>query len=92
MKNHDFEHRLPKQGSVHMEFKKCGKPECHCTQGVLHGPYFYLHRRVNGRQTKKYVPIALLGQTIRQTMEYRHHRQNISSALRDLKEDSHDRS
>src|SRR5690242_12776830 len=43
---------LPKMaiGSVHLEFKRCGRPNCRCRQGLLHGPYLYRHRREGGRQ------------------------------------------
>ena len=35
---------LPKKpiGSLHLEFKKCGRPNCRCTRDLLHGPYFLL--------------------------------------------------
>ena len=49
---------LPKtaRGTVHAEFKRCGKPNCKCrTRGELHGAYFYQHVRVNGKQMKRYL-------------------------------------
>jgi hypothetical protein len=49
---------LPKEtvkGSVHLEFKKCGCPSCHCSWGILHGPYFYRRWRQGSRQRKAYV-------------------------------------
>ena len=47
----------PQRGSLHLEWKRCGKPACRCNLGVLHGPYWYHHFRVDGRQRKQYVPI-----------------------------------
>ena len=59
---------LPKEGlkgSLHQEWKRCGKSNCRCRTGALHGPYYYLRQRVAGRQKKVYiarkdVPSALL--------------------------------
>lgn len=55
---------LPKKpvGSLHLEFKKCGRPNCRCGRGLLHGPYVYRHRRENGRQKKEYVPMRRLSE------------------------------
>jgi hypothetical protein len=50
---------LPKagylKGSLHLETKRCGKPNCRCARGYLHGPYFYRHWRQGARQKKAYV-------------------------------------
>ena len=47
-------------GYLTSEYVKCGKTNCRCRNGQLHGPYTYLHYRVweNGtwRQHKKYIP------------------------------------
>jgi hypothetical protein len=55
---------LPKKpvGSLHLEFKKCGRPNCRCKRGLLHGPYVYRHRREDGRQKKEYVPMERLSE------------------------------
>ena len=57
---------LPKGavGSLHLEFKKCGRPNCRCQRGLLHGPYLYRHRREGGRQRKAYVPMKRLGEVV----------------------------
>lgn len=48
---------LPKTpiGSLHLEFKSCGRLNCRCRRGLLHGPYFYRHWRESGRQRKAYI-------------------------------------
>jgi len=50
---------LPKvdllKGSLHLENKRCGKPNCRCVRGYFHGPFFYRHWRQGGRQKKAYV-------------------------------------
>jgi hypothetical protein len=47
-------------GSLHLEFKKCGRASCRCRSGLPHGPYVYRHRREGGRQRKEYVPMRHL--------------------------------
>lgn len=42
-------------GSYVLEYISCGKPNCKCARGELHGPYWYLHRSVGGRTVKKYL-------------------------------------
>ena len=51
-------------GTIHAEYKKCGRPNCRCVRGALHGPFYYWHFRAGGRQRKSYikkqdVPLAL---------------------------------
>ncbi len=48
---------LPKilRGSVHREFKKCGKSNCKCALGALHGAYYYHFVRVDGKLKKRYL-------------------------------------
>ncbi len=44
-------------GSLIAEHKRCGKPNCRCARGELHGPYYYRRwRDAFGRQRKAYVP------------------------------------
>lgn len=42
-------------GSLHLEWRRCGKPTCRCGQGHLHGPYYVLRWRAGGRQRKALV-------------------------------------
>ena len=57
---------LPKRaiGSVHLEFKRCGRPNCRCRFGLFHGPYVYRHWREGGRQRKEYVPMDRLSDVL----------------------------
>jgi hypothetical protein len=41
--------------SIQVQWVKCGKPECRCARGELHGPYYYVFDRVNRRLRKTYV-------------------------------------
>lgn len=48
---------LPKMmnGTVHAQFVRCGKPNCKCSRGELHGAYYYHFVRVGGRLRKQYL-------------------------------------
>jgi hypothetical protein len=49
---------LPKTGaaSVQPQWVRCGKPNCRCAAGNLHGPYWYVFWRAGGRLCKRYIP------------------------------------
>lgn len=51
------EKMLPKTmtGTVHEQYVRCGKPNCKCSRGELHGAYYYHFVRVGGRLTKRYL-------------------------------------
>ena len=42
-------------GAVVASYKRCGKPNCRCASGSLHGPYWYLVQRYGGRVKKTYL-------------------------------------
>ena len=48
---------LPKMPAMSLQpqWIRCGRVGCRCALGFLHGPYFYLYWRENGRQRKQYV-------------------------------------
>jgi hypothetical protein len=48
---------LPKTapGTVCAQMVRCGKQNCKCARGELHGPYFYHFVRVGGVLVKRYV-------------------------------------
>jgi hypothetical protein len=51
---------LPKTlpGVVCQQWVRCGRPNCRCARGELHGPYAYHFTRENGRLRKRYVKPA----------------------------------
>jgi hypothetical protein len=75
------EKMLPKilRGSVHRQFKKCGKSNCKCFSGELHGPYFYHFIRSNGKLKKRYLKAEEVEQTRLACLA----RQNIEKSERD---------
>lgn len=56
MKN-KTEKALPKMlpGAVCRQRVRCGKPNCKCARGQLHGAYYYHFVRVGGRLRKRYL-------------------------------------
>lgn len=48
---------LPKTlpGAVCAQWVRCGRPNCRCARGELHGPYWYRFYRSGGRLMKQYV-------------------------------------
>ena len=42
-------------GSLHLEWRTCGKPTCRCTRGQLHGPYLVRRFWRDGKQQKRYI-------------------------------------
>ncbi len=45
----------PWLGSLHIEYRRCGKPNCRCAAGQPHGPYVVRRWREGGRQRKALV-------------------------------------
>ena len=53
--------KITKSGSIHLEWKRCGRSNCRCATGkVFHGPYAVYHWRQNGIQKKRYVRLENL--------------------------------
>lgn len=44
--------------AVCTQFVKCGKPNCKCTSGQLHGPYQAAFWKEDGRIRKRYIRLA----------------------------------
>ena len=71
----------PLKGSIHIEWKRCGKLNCRCVGGNLHGPYYYRHVIVQGRQTKRYVRREKLSEAILAIETHR----NEQAAMRQMR-------
>lgn len=59
------------QGSVIERRKRCGKPNCRCVDGELHGPYTYLSTRAEKRTRLDYVPEDWTGWVRRRVQNFR---------------------
>jgi hypothetical protein len=60
-------------GSVHTEWRRCGKASCHCANegDPGHGPRHTLVRRVAGKVTGVRVPTAMVGRVEDGVRDYR---------------------
>lgn len=52
--NADAQTEQPK-GAICAQWKRCGRPNCRCASGQLHGPYYYRFYREGGRLRKEYL-------------------------------------
>ena len=68
-----------RQGSLTAQFRKCGKPGCHCAKGPGHGPYLQLTRKVNGKT--RCSPAAAEDQTRVQIEEYKRLRELVQQLI-----------
>ena len=68
-------------GAVVSTMGRCGKPNCRCAHGCLHGPYYALVWRYGGIRHKRYIPATEV-EAVRATCERtRHDRRAIRSSL-----------
>jgi len=66
------EYEGPLPGTVCEQFIRCGKANCRCRRGPLHGPYFYRVWRGDGRRVHKvYVKRTDAAQVRGQCDQYR---------------------
>ena len=47
-------------------YAPCGKRNCRCKKGFLHGPYYYLAVRTKGKTKMYYLPNPVLGKKARE--------------------------
>ena len=76
MPSRKFSKPLPKisamlNGAVCAQYKRCGKGNCRCTRGELHGPYFYRFQWYGGRMVKEYVRLDRVEETRKACDNYR---------------------
>ncbi len=58
-------------GAVCAQHKRCGKENCKCVRGELHGPYFYRFTWRDGRMRKEYVRLGDVKATRAACQRYR---------------------
>ena len=82
--------RLPKievRGAICAQWVRCGKPNCRCAKGQLHGPYYYRFWREGGKLRRAYVrkadaPAALAAyHTLRQSDRQRREEARLGRLL-----------
>ena len=79
----------PIPGDLNARFVRCGKPNCKCAKGELHGPYYVRRFRSGGHRSSKYVKkgdvltVKLAVETYRQ--EKKQSRREMREALRTIR-------
>jgi len=58
-------------GSVVKKYKACGKGGCKCTKGALHGPFYYLTYKVEGKTKMIFIKKNLWESAIKLNNNYR---------------------
>ena len=76
----------PLPGSLHAEYVRCGKANCRCTRGELHGPYWRRFWRENGRTYRQYVHLAEVEQIRAAVLLWRVEHPSVRTLLGKLRE------
>lgn len=71
-------------GYLMTQYKRCGRKNCKCASGALHGPYYYRVWTINGERRKKYVPKSEFKLAVEQTSAFRRFRAKRRAELEDM--------
>ncbi len=83
------------KGAICGQWKRCGRPNCRCARGELHGPYYYRFYREDGRLKKQYLSAKcphnqrLIQRSLAERearLEYREYRQQSAQFKADARE------
>src|SRR4051812_35403072 len=79
---------LPKTlpGVVCEQWKRCGRKNCRCILGTLHGPYYYRFWREGGHLRKAYVPREAVADVRLRCMARKHAKRSIMEARMEIRE------
>jgi Family of unknown function (DUF6788) len=72
-------------GAVCASYARCGKPNCKCARGELHGPYFHRYQWHDGRVIKEYIPLARVEEVRAACARYRELQADIRANNQHLK-------
>jgi hypothetical protein len=64
-------------GSLFARYGTCGKPNCACQQGEMHGPYYVLSTRIGGRGGFAYLQSDQVGAARERVRSYREFRRGL---------------
>lgn len=73
-------------GHAHEVFRKCGKKNCKCADGQLHGPYHALSVNKGGRQRVVMVKKDGAKDVLKKSKRFRHYRQTVANIRKINKE------
>jgi hypothetical protein len=73
--------KTKQRGSVVLERVRCGKTNCRCSQGHLHGPYRYWHYYEAGKVRRKYLGRGLVDLVSKPARELEHRLRELEDIL-----------
>jgi len=71
----------PLRGGLEAQFKRCGKANCRCAKGQLHGPYYLRRWQRYGKRCSKYVKKDELSATFQACLEYKRNRRETRELI-----------
>ena len=76
----------PLRGWVDARFVRCGRSNCKCAKGELHGPYYVRRWERGGKRRSKYVKKGEVSATFAACLAYKRDRQETRELIRQINE------
>jgi hypothetical protein len=76
----------PLCGSIEARFKRCSRPNCKCSKGELHGPYYLRRWQRYGKRYSKHVKKGEVSATFEACLEYKRNKQETRELIRSINE------
>jgi hypothetical protein len=76
----------PLRGGIETQFKQCGRSNCKCAKGKLHGPYYLRRWQRCGKRCSKYVKKSDVFVTFKAVSQYKRDRQETRELIREINE------
>lgn len=74
------------RGSLEPRFVRCGRSNCKCAKGELHGPYYLRRWQRRGKRCSKYVKKGDVFVTFKAVSQYKRDRQETRELIREINE------
>jgi hypothetical protein len=74
----------PLRGALEPRYVRCGRPNCKCVKGQLHGPYYLRRWQHYGKRYSKYVKKGEVSATFDACLEYKRNKQETRELIRDI--------
>ena len=76
----------PLRGGLEARFIRCGRSNCKCAKGELHGPYYLRRWQRGGKRRSKYVKKGEVSATFAACLAYKRDRQETRELIRQINE------
>jgi hypothetical protein len=74
----------PLQGSLEARYVRCGRSNCKCAKGELHGPYYLRRWQRYGKRRSKYVKKHEISATFEACLAFKRDRQETREIIRSI--------